>query len=116
MVVHYDNDFVRVWDWIGKVMLHTLTEKNICFEEMLETKTDIEDLFYSLLPIGIEFAQYRAGLDQRPLDKSYLDQLIREFHKSIRFKYNFTQYDSDWEMGGSETLIIDLEKNQSYIR
>lgn len=116
MVIHHDNDFVRVWDWIGKVILQTLNEKNICFEDMLETSDAIEDLFYSLIPIGIEFTQYRCGENQRPLEKSHLDYLTREFIKTINFKYNFTMFDQDWEMGGSETLIIDLEKNTTYIR
>jgi len=115
IVVHNDNDFVRVWDWIGKIILQTITEKNICFEEMLETSEQIEELFYSLIPVGIEFAQYRCGNNQRPLEKSKLDYLVREFTKTIKFKYNFTMFDKDWEFGGSETLIIDLEKNQSYI-
>ena len=43
MIVHHDNDFVRVWDWIGKVVLMTLfNDVNICGCKILEDSEDIE--------------------------------------------------------------------------
>ena len=57
MIVHNDNDFVRTFDWIGKVLLETLINKNICAEEMLEDSEDIEKFVYDLLPVAIEFAE-----------------------------------------------------------
>jgi hypothetical protein len=53
LIIHSDNDFVRVWNWIGKVTLFTLKNKNICDEEMLEDSEDIEKFVRSLLPTAI---------------------------------------------------------------
>jgi hypothetical protein len=39
-----------------------------------------------------------------------------KYFENIKFKYNFDETDHDWVFGGSETLIIDLEKKESYIR
>ncbi len=120
MVVHNDNDFVRVWDWVGKISLLTLKTKNNCYEEMLEESEDIEKFIHSLLPTAIEFVQYKAAKYEeysryRDIDENELKILTSEF-KNIKFKYNFDESDSDWLFGGSETLIIDLEQNESYIR
>jgi hypothetical protein len=120
MVVFNDNDFVRVWDWIGKITLLTLKQKNICFEEMLEESEDIEKFIHSILPSAIEFAQYRSAKYEdysryRNVEENELKELVHHF-KNVRFKYNFDESDDDWIFGGSETLIIDLEKNESYIR
>ena len=120
MIVHNDNDFVRIWDWIGKITLLTLKTKNVCFEEMLEESEDIEKFVHSLLPTAIEFTQYRAAKYEdysryRDIEESELNRLTSEF-KNIRFKYNFDESDDDYVFGGSEMLIIDLEKNESYIR
>lgn len=121
MIVYSDNDFVRVWDWIGKILLETITSKNICFEEMLEDSGDIEKFVFSILPTAIEFTQYRAAkyedhVRYRDIDKTELNYLVEDFIKDVKFKYNFSEDDNDYEFGGSETLIIDLEKNQSFIR
>ena len=120
MIVHSDNDFVRVWDWIGKITLLTLKQKNNCYEEMLEESEDIEKFIHSILPTAIEFAQYKTAKyadysRYRNIEESDLKKLVEHF-KNVRFKYNFDESDSDWVFGGSETLIIDLEKNESYIR
>jgi len=120
MVVHNDNDFVRVWDWVGKITLLTLKTKNVCYEEMLEESEDIEKFIHSLLPTAIEFAQYKTAKYEdysryRLIEESELNRLASEF-KNIRFKYNFDETDDDWVFGGSETLIIDLEQNESYTR
>ena len=120
MIVHNDNDFIRIWDWIGKITLLTLKTKNLCFEEMLEESEDIEKFVHSLLPTAIEFTQYRVAKYEdysryRDIEESELNRLTSEF-KSIRFKYNFDESDDDYVFGGSEMLIIDLEKNESYIR
>ena len=113
MIVFGDNDFVRVWDWVGKVTLMTLIERNCCDEEMLGNTRDIESFVHSLLPTAIEFVQYRV---YRDIDKDEVNRLAGSF-KNIQFKYNFDeQTDSDWSWGGSETLIIDLEKGESFIR
>jgi hypothetical protein len=120
MIVHNDNDFIRIWDWIGKITLLTLKTKNLCFEEMLEESEDIEKFVHSLLPTTIEFTQYRVAKYEdysryRDIEESELNRLTSEF-KNIRFKYNFDESDDDYVFGGSEMLIIDLEKNESYIR
>ena len=37
MIAHHDNDFIRTWDWIGKVVLMTIiSDENICGEKVLE--------------------------------------------------------------------------------
>ena len=120
MIVHNDNDFIRIWDWIGKITLLTLKTKNLCFEEMLEESEDIEKFVHSLLPTAIEFTQYRVAKYEdysryRDIEESELNRLTSEF-KNIKFKYNFDESDDDYVFGGSEMLIIDLEKNESYIR
>jgi hypothetical protein len=120
MVVHNDNDFVCVWEWIGNITLITLKTKNACGEEMLEESEDIEKFIHSLLPTAIEFTQYKISKYEdysryRNIEEIELNRLVSYF-KNIRFKYNFDESDDDWVLGGSETLIIDLEKNESYIR
>jgi len=120
MIVHNDNDFVRVWNWIGKILLSTLIDKNICNEEMLEDSEDIEKFVLSLLPIAIEFAQYKVGKYEkynryRDISDDELNYLVSEF-KKVKFKYNFDKNDSDFKFGGSETLIIDLVEHTSDIR
>jgi hypothetical protein len=120
MVVHNDNDFVRVWDWIGKVALMTIPNDNICGCRVLEESEDIEKFIHSLLPTAIEFLQckedkYADYCRYEDVSKEEVDRLSKYFG-SVRFKYNFDESDNDWEFGGSETLIIDLEKNESYIR
>ena len=112
MIVHNDNDFIRIWDWIGKITLLTLKTKNLCFEEMLEESEDIEKFVHSLLPTAIEFTQYRVAKYEdcsryRDIEESELNRLTSEF-KNIRFKYNFDESDDDYVFGGSEMLIIDL--------
>lgn len=116
MVCHYDNDFVRVFDWIGKITLTTLLETNICEEEMLETSEDIESFIHSLLPTAIEFTQYKCGRNRQILEEDTLTYLSSYF-KRMRFKYNFDyETDDEYISGGSELLIIDLQNKQSYIR
>ena len=120
MIVHNDNDFVRVWDWIGKVALMSITNDNICGGKILEESDDIEKFIHSLLPTAIEFIQAREDkyADFCRYEDISKDEVARltEYFKYIRFKYNFDESDGDWVFGGSETLIIDLEKNDSYIR
>jgi hypothetical protein len=120
MIVHNDNDFVRVWDWIGKVSLMTILNDNICGCKVLEDSEDIEKFIHSLLPTAIEFLQYREDkysefVRYRDISKEKLDNLTNYF-KDVRFIYNFEETDTNWIDGGSETLIIDLEKKESYIR
>ncbi len=120
MVVHNDNDFVRVWDWIGKVTLNTIINDNICGCKVLEDSEDIEKFIHSLLPTAIEFLQYKENkytefCRYKEISKDKIDYLVNYF-KDIKFKYNFDETDDDWVFGGSETLIIDLEKKESYIR
>ena len=90
MIVHNDNDFIRIWDWIGKITLLTLKTKNLCFEEMLEESEDIEKFVHSLLPTAIEFTQYRVAKYEdysryRDIEESELNRLTSEF-KNIRFE------------------------------
>jgi len=120
MIVHSDNDFVRVWDWIGKVTLMTITNKNICGCEVLEDSEDIEKFIHSLLPTAIEFIQYKENkYSEFPryenIDKSEVNRLTESFSK-IKFIYNFDHTNEHYICGGSETLIINLEKKESYIR
>jgi hypothetical protein len=120
MIIHNDNDFVRVWDWIGKVALMTIPNDNICGCRVLEDSEDIEKFILSLLPTAIEFLQYREDkyadyCRYEDIDKDEVNRLSNYF-KNVKFKYNFDETDNDFIFGGSETLIIDLEKNESYIR
>jgi hypothetical protein len=120
MVVHNDNDFNCVFEWIGKITLLTIKTHNACGEEMLEDSDDIEKFIHSLLPTAIEFTQYKTskyiGYSRyRNIEEVELNRLVSYF-KNIKFKYNFDESDDDWVFGGSETLIIDLEKNETYIR
>lgn len=111
MIAHYDNDFIRAWDWIGQVTLATIkNDTNCCGESVLETSEDIENFVRSLIPTAIKFIQYREDIRT-----SILSSLKQHLNKA-KFKFNFEDSDPDWEFGGSETLIIDLEKNESYIR
>lgn len=110
IIIHYgDTDFVRVWDWIGRTLLNTLTQKNICNEEMLVMSYDIENFVWSLIPIGIQFAQYRAD-NREKIDTDEIDRLTQTFY-SLRFEYN---YDTEQirelrETSGSEVLLIDMD-------
>ena len=120
MIIFSDNDFVRVFDWIGKITLSTIKNKNICDEYMLEESEDIEKFIYSLLPTAIEFTQYKVGKYERycrynDIKKEDVKWLSDEFN-NIDFVYNFKETDDVYGLGGCETLIIDLEKNESYIR
>ena len=120
MIVFSDNDFVRVFDWIGKITLSTIKNKNICDEYMLEDSETIENFVHSLLPTAIEFIQYKVGKYERycryqDVKKDHVKWLSDEFNY-IRFVYNFDETHDDYRIGGCETLIIDLEKNESYIR
>lgn len=121
MVVFGDNDFIRVWDWIGSVTLTTIkNDTNVCGSKILEDTEDIEKFIYSLLPTAIEFIQARE--DKYGNNKMYNDidkeEVLRlvEYFKNVQFNYNFDEKEYDWILGGSETLIIDLEKNESYIK
>lgn len=121
MVVYNDNHFVRVWHWIGSVTLTTIkNDTNICGCKILEDSEDIEKFIHSLLPTAIEFIQAREDkyADFVRYDNIDKEEILRLSHyfKNIKFKYNFEETDGDWAFGGSETLIIDLEKNESYIR
>jgi len=121
MVVYNDNDFVRVWDWIGQITLLTIkNDTNICGGKVLEDSEDIEKFIHSLLPTAIEFIQakedkYADYVRYVNIEKEEVIRLTECF-KNIKFKYNFEENDNDWIFGGSETLIIDIEKNKSYIR
>ena len=121
MIVHGDNDFLRVWDWIGNVTLSTIVKDiNICGGKILEDTDDIEDFIYSLLPTAIEFIQkkedkYTPFVRYKNISGGDLQRLV-DINKNIIFKYNFSETDEDWLFGGCETLIIDLEKKESYIR
>ncbi len=120
MVVFADNDFVCVFDWIGKVALNTITNNNICDCAVLEESTDIENFIKSLLPTAIEFLQYRTDKYAKfcrytNISNTELDDLVKYFN-NIEFIYNFSKDHEYYIEGGSEILIIDLELNTSYIR
>jgi len=120
MIVYSDNDFIRVWDWIGKILLLTLTNDNVCGCKVLEDSEDIEKFTHSLLPTAIEFLQYKENkyadfCRYKDISREEVTRLT-EYFNDIKFKYNFNSTDDDWIFGGSETLIIDLENNTSYIR
>jgi len=121
MVVHNDNDSIKAFDWIGKVVLMTINlETNMCGGEILEESDDIEKFIHSLLPSAIEFIQYREDkyadyCRYRDVSRDEVLRLTNCFEK-IRFKFNFDDSDDDWLFGGDETLIIDVEGNRSYIR
>jgi hypothetical protein len=124
MVVFCDNDFVRVFDWIGKVTLNTITSNNICDCAVLEESTDIENFIKSLLPTAIEFIQYRQDkyaefCRYKDITKDEITNLVNYFN-DIEFVYNFSEdpiYGHSYYIEGeSEILIIDLVNHKSYIR
>lgn len=127
MVVYSDNDFITSWDWIGKVVLMTInSDTNICGGKVLEDSNDIENFIISLLPSAIEFLQYRQDKYEEfdfiqfsryeNVNKEDVIELVNHFD-NVRFKYNFDKKnDDDFLYGGSETLIIDIENNKSYIK
>ena len=101
MIVYSDNDFVRVWDWIGKVTLTAIIEDtNICGSKVLEDSDDIEKFIHTLLPTAIEFIQAREDkytdfLRYENIDKEEVIRLT-DYFKDIKFKYNFSETDDDW--------------------
>ena len=96
MIVHNDNDFVRVWDWIGNVTLTTIIkDTNICGCKVLEDSDDIEKFIHSLLPSAIEFIQEREDryanyVRYNDISKEEVIRLTNEF-KNIKIKYNFNE-------------------------
>lgn len=119
MIVHSDSDFCRVWDWIGKITLNTINSENYCGENILEDTDDIERFILSLLPTAIEFIfcrvdKYNDGDWYNDVDAAEIDRLNNHLRRVV-FKYNFEDDDYDYEFGGSETVIIDLENKESYI-
>lgn len=120
MIVHNDNDFIRAWDWLGKITLDTILSENICGEKMLEDTENIEKFVLKLLPVALEFAncktdKYKSFPRYQDIQDEELDNLMKYFN-NCRFKYNFDDTDEDWIFGGCETLIIDIENGESYIR
>ena len=119
MVIFSDNDFIRVFDWIGKVSLMTIKNNNICDCMVLEESVDIENFIKSLIPTGIEFLQYREDkyadcCRYRNVTKEVVDRLKYGFN-DICFIYNFDE-NFNGEDCDCESLIIDLYNNESYIR
>lgn len=119
MIIFADNDFVSVFDWIGKVALNTITNNNICDRAVLEDATDIENFIKSLLPTAIEFLQYRTDKYAKfcryeNITNAKLVDLVNSFISNIEFVYNSD--DIAFYINECETLIIDLELNTSYIR
>jgi hypothetical protein len=119
MVIFSDNDFIRVFDWIGKVSLMTIKNNNICGCTVLEESNDIENFIKSLISTGIEFLQYREDkyadyCRYENVTKEVVDRLTEGFN-DIYFIYNFDE-NFNGEGGGCESLIIDLDNNESYIR
>lgn len=104
-----DSDFIRVFDWIGKIALSSINKKNICDEKILEQKDDIENFIKKLLPLGIEFIQYNFD----KITKKELKRISEIFAKNIKFHYNCD--DSEFCFHKSEALIIDLKNKKYYI-
>ena len=125
MVTFHDNDFITTFDWIGKVVLMTInTNVNLLGDKVLLNSNDIENFIKSLIPSSIEFIQYRTercgdsdGFFQyRHISEDEVIRLSKSFD-DISFKYNFDEYtDNDFLYAGSESLIIDIENNKSYIK
>lgn len=98
-----DNDFIRAFDWIGRITLYTLIRNNICGEQMLEDSETIEKFVKSLIPTALQFVQYNCG--------KYDDEEVEEsidYFKSIKFYYNDPAKSLLTDM---DTLFIDLENN-----
>lgn len=112
MMIHSDPDHVRVWDYIGQMLLKTITEDtNCCCETLLPTTEDIESFVYSFLPIAVEFALFPG----EKLDKEEVQIIAEELARLIKFEYNFNKNNSNYQFGGSECQIIDLIECKSYI-
>lgn len=107
IIIHYgDNDFLQVFDWIGKVLLFTLENKNIVDEEILNNSNEIEQFVISLFPTAFNFVCKTARMNQAIIDD----------FKRITFEYNFNYDNADYIWGSCESLIVDLETKDSYIR
>ena len=112
----YDTDFIRVFDWIGKICLFTILEDtNVCWGKLLEDTVDIEDFVHSLLPTAIEFIQYKEDkysefVRYEEISKDELVRLVKEF-TPLEFVYN----DIDDSSNG-ESVVIDILNKTSYIR
>lgn len=112
----YDTDFIRVFDWIGKICLFTILEDtNVCWGKLLEDTIDIEDFVHSLLPTAIEFIQYKEDkysefVSYEEILKDELTRLVKEF-TPLEFVYNEIDDSSD-----GESVVIDILNKTSYIR
>ena len=119
MIVHSDNDFTSAWNWLGNVVLESMNNITPHGEEMLEDSNDIERFVKKLIPIAIEFAQYKTDKYKpfpryRNINENELISLTKYFD-DIKFKYNFDKLnDDDYIFAGSESLIIDFQNNESY--
>ena len=112
----YDTDFVRVFDWIGKICLFTILEDtNVCWGKLLEDTVDIEDFVHSLLPTAIEFIQYKEDkysefVRYEEISKDELTRLVKEF-APLEFLYNEIDDSSD-----GESVVIDILNKTAYIK
>ena len=112
----YDTDFIRVFDWIGKILLFTILEDtNVCCGKLLEDTIDIEDFVHSLLPTAIEFVQYKEDkysefVRYEEISKDELSRLVKEF-TPLEFLYNEIGDSSD-----GESVVIDILNKTSYIK
>ena len=106
MIVHGDPDYMLCFQWIGRVILQTIEEG---YPKVLKDSETIEGFVQELLPLSIQVIQ-DCGYTREEAERR-----SKQFEDMI-FKYNFEYMDSDWEFGGHETLIIDLENNRSFIR
>lgn len=104
MIVYSDNDYWRVWDWIGHMVISTLDFG------ALDTSEKIEDFIRSLIPTAVKFIM----LSDEETSQADIDDDI-EYCANVTFKYNFPPDDPDWTFKNSDTVIIDLVNKISYI-
>lgn len=109
MIAHHDVDFCCVYHWIGKVLLHTLTETNCRDEEMLPDSNSIEKFARSIIHAAV------ICTTTRPITDDEICKTANYVRTQMSFTYNFTDDNEDYKYGGSETVIIDLNINHCYI-
>lgn len=110
----YDTDFIRAFDWIGKILLFTILEDtNVCWGKLLEDTVDIEDFVHSLLPTAIEFIQYKEDkytefVRYEEISKDELTRIVKEF-VPLEFVYN------EIGEGFGESIVIDILNKKSFV-
>lgn len=120
LISHSDTSCNIMWDWIGRVVIETITNEWSPHSHPLLSSEDIEKFIKDLIPIAIEFIWIKSGNIRKDIENSVeidKSELLRtkEHLSKAKFIYNFKHDDPEYKYKLSECLIIDLENNISYI-